>query len=289
VVLGSEGRLGIITRAAVRIRPLPEAESFHACFFRDWGTGAEAVREAAQAGLRLSMMRLSDSQETETTLALSGRERLVAWADRGLRVIGYSAQRCLLIYGVTGDRGMASEAHRHARSVFRRHGGLYAGRMIGEQWRKTRFTTPYLRNTLWDRGYALDTLESALPWTGLLPAAEAVKLSLRTALEASGEIGLVFAHLSHHYRDGAGFYITFMFPRSADPDRTLDTWKALKDAASVTILAHGGTITHQHAVGTEHAPYLHVEKGVLGMRLLDQAMRTFDPSGLLNPGKLLAR
>jgi alkyldihydroxyacetonephosphate synthase len=289
VVLGSEGRLGIITRAAIRIRPLPETESFHACFFRDWETGAEAVRQVAQAGIRLSMMRLSDSQETETTLALSGREHLITWADRGLRTLGYGSRRCLLIYGVTGDQRMASEGHRHARSALRSHGGLYSGKMIGEQWRKTRFTTPYLRNTLWERGYALDTLESAMPWAGLLPAAEAVKLSLRTTLEATGQAGLVFAHLSHHYRDGAGFYITFMFRRSPDPDETLNTWKQLKDGASRSILAHGGTITHQHAVGTDHAPYLQAEKGALGMQLLDQAARTFDPGGLLNPGKLLPR
>lgn len=287
IVLGSEGRLGIITRATVRIRPLPETESFHACFFRDWEAGAEAVRKIAQAGTRVSMMRLSDAQETETTLALSGRERLVEWADRGLRWMGYGGQRCLLIYGVTGERPLASQAHRHARSVLRRHGGLYAGTMIGEQWRKTRFTTPYLRNTLWDRGYALDTLESALPWANLLPAAEAVKQSLRTTLETSGESGLVFAHLSHHYRDGAGFYITFMFPCHADPDRTLDTWKRLKDGASRTVLAHGGTISHQHGVGIDHASYLQAEKGTLGMRLLDQAARTLDPGGLLNPGKLI--
>lgn len=287
LVLGSEGRLGVITRATVRVRPLPRRETFLAAFFPDWQSGAAAVRCTVQGGLRLSMMRLSDPQETETTLALAGRERLVAWANRGLRLLGFGASRCLLIYGVTGDDRPTAAAHRQARAVFRRYGGLYVGPMIGHQWRKTRFTTPYLRNTLWDLGYALDTLESALPWSALLPAAEAVRSSLRLALDQAGRPGLVFAHISHVYGDGAGFYVTFLFPRSSEPDETLTLWQQLKAAASQAIVDHRGTISHQHGVGVDHAPYLSAEKGAVGMEMLEAVRRRLDPEGLLNPGKLL--
>ena len=89
------------------------------------------------------------------------------------------------------------------------------------------------------------------------------------------------------YKDGAGIYVTYIYRRADDPDETLHRWQTLKGAASHVIVAHGGTISHQHGVGLDHAPYLSAEKGELGMQLLEAARRTFDPQGVLNPGKLL--
>ncbi len=287
LVLGSEGRLGIITRAVVRIRPLPERESFYGAFFHDWRSGVEAVRQIAQSGVLVSMLRLSDAHETETTLILSGKDRLVGWADRGLRALAYGAERCLLVYAVTGSRRVTSSARREAEAIIRRHGGLPTGSLIGRLWQRSRFLTPYLRNTLWDRGYAIDTLETALPWARLLPAAAALKDSFHNGLDSFGERVLAFAHLSHVYRDGASIYLTYLFRHSADPDETLERWRSLKDTASRLILAHGGTISHQHGVGTDHAAYLPGEKGALGIRALQDIVRSFDPQGVMNPGKLI--
>jgi alkyldihydroxyacetonephosphate synthase len=287
MILGSEGRLGIITRAMVRIRPLPEAESFHAIFFHDWESGVAAVRDIVQADVDVSMLRFNDAQETETTLALAGKERLVAWADRGLRWLRYGNARCLLIFGVTGERGNAQRAKSQAVSIARARGGLYTSTMIGSLWRKSRFLTPYLRNTLWEHGYALDTVETAVPWSRVMPLASAVKSAIRDGLGEMGERVLVFAHLSHVYRDGASVYTTFLFRRALDPGETLHRWQILKTAASRTIVAHGGTISHQHGVGLDHAPYLSAEKGAVGMTMLESARRALDPDGMLNPRKLL--
>lgn len=287
LVLGSEGRLGILTRAIIRIRPLPELERFYGAFFPDWSSGVEAVRQIAQFGILVSMLRLSDPQETETTLVLSGKDRLVRWADRGLSLLAYGPERCLLVYAVTGSRSATSRACREAESVIRRHGGLPTGSLIGRLWRRSRFLTPYLRNTLWDAGYAIDTLETALPWVRLPAATSALKTVLSSGLESAGERVLAFAHLSHVYRDGASIYLTFLFRRSHDPDDTLQRWKVLKDGASRLILEHGGTISHQHGIGTDHAAYLPKEKGPLGICALRHAIRSFDPEGLMNPGKLV--
>jgi len=287
IILGSEGRLGIITRATVRVRPTPEAESFHAVFFRIWESGVVAVREIAQAGIPVSMLRLSDAQETATTLMLSGRERLVGWADRGLRFAGYGSQRCLLVLGVTGTHSRTERALYATLDIARAHDGLGVGNAIGNIWRKSRFRAPYLRNTLWERGYALDTLETAVPWSVVLPAAESIKTAIRDGLAARGERVLVFAHLSHVYPDGASIYVTYLFRRAEDPDETLDRWRALKGAASRAIVAYGGTISHQHGIGIDHVPYLAAEKGEPGMAMLDSLRRALDPDGLLNPGKLM--
>jgi alkyldihydroxyacetonephosphate synthase len=286
--LGSEGRFGILTRAVLRVRPLPQMDVFFGIFFHDFERGYKAVRAMAQEDLPLSMLRLSDSLETEVTLALSGKGRMAAWASRGLAWLGYTARRCLSLFGATGNARTVRTARNQAYEVARDFGGLPVGSLVGEIWRKSRFRTPYLRNALWERGYALDTLESAFPWRSVLPALNATKQAILNTCTAGGEKALVFAHLSHVYRDGASLYLTYLFRRATDPQDTLRQWLAMKTAASQAILAHGGTISHQHGIGRDHAAYVEQEKGRLGKEILEAICETCDPQGILNPGVLVA-
>jgi alkyldihydroxyacetonephosphate synthase len=287
MVLGSEGRAGIIVRARVRVRPRPPVEQFHGVFFPTWEQGLEAVRSIAQEGIALSMVRLSNPLETETTLALSGKS-WIGPADKGLRLIGFGDRRCLLVFGVTGSAAHVRRARGEAVAVCRQHGGLFVGAVVGRTWEKSRFLTPYLRNTLWERGVAVDTLETALPWNNVAGAAVEIPASIRQALATHGEQALVTTHLSHVYRDGASLYITVLFRRAQDPDLLLERWQAAKRAASLTILRNGGTISHQHGVGLDHASYLPAEKGPLGMQAIRNVYAAFDPDGIMNPGKLFA-
>jgi alkyldihydroxyacetonephosphate synthase len=287
IILGSEGRLGIITHATVRVRPLPESEGFYGVFFHHWEEGVAAVRTIQQSGLQASMLRLSDPDETEANLVLSGKERLTHYARQGLSLLGYGPERCLLIYAVTGSHKSTRQNRRGIEAVCRAHGGLPTGATIGRIWEKSRFRTPYLRNTLWEKGIAIDTLETALPWAQIIPAAAAIKKSIYAAsAESEGNV-FVFAHLSHLYRDGASIYVTYLFRREEDPDKLLARWQKMKGAASGTIVAFSGTISHQHGVGVDHAAYLEAEKGQLGIEAIEAACQTFDPQGLLNPGKLI--
>lgn len=288
IILGSEGRFGILTQATVRIQRMPETESFQAAFFHDWETGSDALREIAQSGVPVSMLRLSNALETDTTLALSGKDALVLWAGRALGWIQYDDQRCLLIFGLTGSRNLTRYAYRQAARIIRAHGGLPTGTLIGRMWRKSRFLSPYLRNTLWEQGYALDTLETAMPWSGIPHCAHEVLASLRNGLAEIGERVLAFAHLSHVYNDGASLYVTYLYRRAEDPDETLRRWWILKSAASQVIVQRHGTISHQHGVGYDHAGYLDSEKGAPGMDILTALRDLLDPQGLLNPGKLLS-
>ncbi len=287
IVLGSEGHLGVITRATVRIRHLPELDRFYAAFFSDFEAGAAAVREATQAGMRVSMMRLSDAQETETTLVLAGRERLTHLADRGLRLLGYGPDRCLLIYGITGDRPSFTFTKHRMNALLRTHGAFPVDYVIGKMWGKSRFLTPYLRNTLWEKGFAIDTLETAVPWISVLPTAARLKETLKHGIAEEGERVLAFAHLSHTYRDGASVYVTYIFRRAEKPDETLRRWQTLKAKASQAVVTSGGTISHQHGVGVDHAPYLPSEKGKIGMALLQAMQKNLDPDTLFNPWNLL--
>ena len=285
-ILGSEGRMGIITRASLRVRPLPEREAFFGVFFSSWESGVSAVRALAQERIPISMARLSNPQETETTLELSGKTALAAWARRGLGWLGYGPRPCLLIFGVTGSQAAYKSALRQALDLLHEHGGLYTGQAAGKLWRKSRFLTPYLRNTLWEHGYAVDTLETAVPWRVVPATAQAILDGLEQGLQPQGEAVLAFCHLSHVYRDGASIYATYLFRRAASPQATLERWQALKAAGSQAIVAHGGTISHQHGVGLDHRAYLESEKGPHGMALLRGMAATLDPDGLFNPGKL---
>ncbi len=285
LVLGSEGRLGVITQAAVRVRPRPEAEEFHGVFFTTWDQGTSAVRSIAQQGIPVSMLRLSSPLETEVTLILSGKSWVNA-ADHALRMIGFGEARCLLIFGLTGKTGLVNRTRREAVSVCRRHGGLFVGKLVGHTWQKSRFLSPYLRNTLWECGVAVDTLETALSWKNLEAAARSIPQAMQSAQEAWNERVLIMSHLSHVYTDGVSLYITYLFRRKSDPEQLLSHWRSMKQAASSAIQRCGGTISHQHGIGEDHRSYLPAEKGKLGMEALQAAIRSFDPQGLMNPGKL---
>jgi alkyldihydroxyacetonephosphate synthase len=290
LVLGSEGRLGILTEATVRIRAVPEAEEFRAVFFPDFEDGQAAVREMMQARLPLSMLRLSTAVETETTLAMAGHADLIHWLKRLLTLRGIGEERCMLILGITGSRSSVQFGRNEALAVARRHRGVHVGTTFGKEWRKNRFRSPYLRNSLWEAGYALDTLETATQWSNISHMVGVIEAALRPALQDVGEQVLVFSHLSHTYPWGSNVYTTYLYriPANGDPEETLRRWQALKDAASQAIVTAGGTITHQHGVGTDHQRYLPGEKGLLGVAALHDLCSRFDPGGIMNPGKLVS-
>ncbi|MCU0486372.1 MAG: FAD-binding oxidoreductase [Anaerolineales bacterium] len=287
LVLGSEGRLGIITEATLRLTRVPDKEDFHAVFFPNFEHGMAAVRQVLAAGVSLCMLRLSTANETTTTLALAGHETLIGALEKLLAIRGLGSQKCMLLIGFCG-KGDLVQANRHvALDITGRHGGVHVGKTFGSQWHKNRFRTPYLRNTLWDMGYAIDTLETATDWSKVPEMLIAIEQSLYQSMQTFNERIHVFTHLSHLYPHGSSIYTTYIFRLAADPAETLQRWQSLKAAASQAILTHGGTISHQHGVGLDHRPYLPSEKGPLGMAALQAVVRQFDPSGIMNPGKLV--
>ena len=164
MVLGSEGRLGILTEACVRISPIPEREDFHAIFFPDFLHGIEAIKQILSAGLTLCMLRLSTANETSTTLALAGHENLIGALERLLAMRGLGDGKCMLLLGFSGKSIMVRTHRSEALNITSKLGGIHIGKTFGEQWHKNRFRTPYLRNTLWEAGYGVETLETAIDW-----------------------------------------------------------------------------------------------------------------------------
>ncbi len=286
-VLGSEGRLGLLTEVTVRVRTLPEVERFHAIFFPDWASGLRAVRELAQSGIALSMLRYANASETETQLAMvEGHQAALRWLARYLRLRGAGGGACMLLAGVTGSAAEARHAQSGLLGIAARERGVHAGTGIGRAWSRNRFRGPYLRNSLWDAGYAVETVETCVAWPRATEAMQALEAAGRQALGAEGERVLALTHLSHVYRQGCSVYSTFVFRSAGDPDANLERWRRLKAQASEAVLASGGTISHQHGVGTDHLPYLAREKGALGMDLIRAMAHELDPESMMNPGKL---
>lgn len=286
-VLGSEGRLGIITRATVRISPLPQAESFHAAFLPDQERAIDAVRQMAQSSVPLAMIRLSLTAETRTNLILAGHSKLVDLLNRWLYFRGIRDQKCMLIYGASGSGKKVRWALKQASEIIKQHRGVTVGARPGREWLKNRFRAPYMRNSLWEAGYAADTLETATTWDRVPKTVEAIEKTLRHGLSDIGEKVHVFTHLSHVYPYGSSIYTTYLYRVAADPSETTQRWKGLKSAASAAIVRLGGTISHQHGVGLDHLPYLEAEKGSLGMKMIRALCSALDPEGIMNPGKLL--
>jgi alkyldihydroxyacetonephosphate synthase len=287
LVLGSEGRFGIVTDAVLRVVPKPRVEAIPAWFLGEWPRAVEAVREIARARLPLAMVRLSMPIETATTLALAGESRSLRALRGYLRFRRIGPEPCLLLIAASGDERLVELAVREAGAIVRRHGGSGVGGGPGRQWLRYRYRAPDLRDALWELGYAVDTLETAVDWADLPNLAADLGRTLRHGLDERGERVHAFSHLSHVYPSGSSLYATYIFRIAVDPDETLDRWHALKTAASDAIVRHGGTISHQHGVGRDHRPWLATEKGELGLDMIESVRRRLDPEGLMNPGVLL--
>ncbi len=289
LLLGSEGRFGVLTHATVRVQPRPEIRHVEALLLPSWEEGLEAIRELTQNRLPLLLLRLSDEPETEVALRAGLADHaFVAPLLRGwIRLRGIRGSGCLLLCGAAGSTGETEACLDRAAAIVRRHGAVALGRRPGRRWLEDRFRHPYLRDSLLDQGIATDTLETAAPWSYLPSLAQRVRKALESALQEDEETTSVLCHLSHPYQDGASLYFTFFFRCPTDVDEALSRWARLKRRATEALLEAGGTLTHHHGVGRWHAPWLEQEIGSTGCRLLAAAAQAVDPEDILNPQVLL--
>src|SRR5262249_17909857 len=158
------------------------------------------------------------------------------------------------------------------------HGAFPLGRHIGDSWKKERFYVPYIRDWLLDHSILIDTLETATLWSQLPQLYARLKLTLQKSLSSSAGGSVILAHLSHAYPEGASLYFTFL-AKQAD-GRELEQWQTVKEAACKCILENGGTLSHHHGIGKDHAPWLQQELGETAFAALRGLKQTLDPSGI---------
>lgn len=289
VVLGSEGTLGVIVEATLRIRRRPALQDIRGMLFRDFAAGMRTIRAWLAAGLPLTMMRLSDAHETELSLLLRRDPARRFDAAEALlsatQALGYGAQRTLMLFGLEGDeRTTLSAQMLKAQAIAVAQGGLPLGKAPGEHWKKDRFRNPYLRDLLLDHGAAIDTMETAFEWSQLERGHRHVIEALERATAEHAGGGIAMAHVSHSYADGACVYFVVLYPLASSD--ALGQWQRIKRAATDAIVEAGGALSHHHGVGTDHAPWLEHEHGALGLSALRALKGAFDPQGIMNPGKL---
>jgi alkyldihydroxyacetonephosphate synthase len=283
-LVGSEGVLGVITEATLEVRPAPEERRYEGWMFKGFEEGAEAFRKLEQGGVVPDVARLSDENETRLSLALAGEGSLTRRAGLGyVRLRGYEGG-CIVVLGFEGDRTGVARRAALAGRLLRREGGLSLGSGPGRAWERGRYEGPYLRDALLDHGVMAETLETAHEWSRLMDLYHGVRGAIANALQARGTPGLVMCHVSHLYPSGASLYFTFLARQERGSE--LDQWRAVKVAASDAIAGAGGTITHHHAIGRDHAPWMQAEIGELGLATIESVKKRVDPEGIMNPGKL---
>ena len=285
LVLGSEGILGVITDVTVRVRPAPARRLYEAWMAPGFMEGTEIVRALAQDEALPDLIRVSDETETRVNLALAGIGGLAKRALERYLALRRRLNGALLIVGYEGEGESISRRRSIASRALRAGGAVPLGKAPGRAWEHGRYSGPYLRDELLDRGVFVETLETSHTWSRYEELYRAVGDAISGALEAGGTPGLVMCHLSHAYPDGASLYYTFMAPQREG--RELEQWAETKRAACEAIVSHGGTVTHHHAVGRDHAPYMPMEVGELGLEALRAVKERLDPAGIMNPGKLL--
>ena len=284
LAVGSEGVLGVICEATLRVRPLPAEQRYEGWSFRSFAEGCEAFRVMEQADASPDVARLSDENESRLGLALADPGgAAVTLARRYLRARGHE-DGCVAIVGFEGVPGEVERRRQRSAALLRAGGGVALGRRPGDAWRRTRYAGPYLRDTLLDREVMAETLETATTWSNLERLYGAVAEALRSTLAGRGTPAFVLCHVSHLYPSGASLYFTFLARQEAD---AMAQWQAAKSAASDAIVTAGGTITHHHAIGRDHARWMTAEVGEMGLELIRAAKERLDPEGIMNPGKLL--
>lgn len=274
IVMGSEGAFGIATRVRVHVHPIPQVKRYEAFVFPSFGAGADALRAVEQQGTGPTVIRLSDEIESAINLTSSDAIGEKSQAPQG----------CLCITVFEGTYEHAESRHKETRDLLLASGGTSVGEGPARKWEEGRFGAPVLRDSLLDAGALCETLETATDWANAPRLKKAVGDALATSLNESGTMALVMCHISHVYATGCSLYFTIVAGQDEQP---LAQWRAAKQAVSKAIEANGGTITHHHAVGTDHMPYMTDEIEPLGVEILRGIKRTLDPAGILNPGKLI--
>lgn len=272
LLLGSEGTLGVVTEAWVRVRRKPSHRAGRAVRFADFAAGGQAVRALAQSGLHPENCRLIDAREAALTFAGDGSAALL--------VLGFESAH----EPVDGRLASALALCREAGGTWEEQAEGSRGGAVGS-WREAFLRAPYVRDVLVTAGVLSETFETAITWDRFDAFVAAVRGATEEKVRELCGAGTVTCRLTHAYPDGAAPYFTVVAPVRRGEE--VATWDAVKQVAGEAILAAGGTITHHHAVGRDHRPWYDRQRPEPFAAALAGAKAAVDPAGILNPGVLL--
>lgn len=292
MVLGSEGRLGVITEATIHVHRIPEERTILGYLLPDWSRALQTMRALSEAEISPSVTRVSDARETQFSFATRKKQSLLDKVVSAAmqRFLGHKgidpSQMCLAFVGYEGSEGHVKGQQKQVAAIVKAHGGVPIGASPGALYDAKKFDTPYIRDFLLDRGSVADVSETSAPWSALEPLYDHTVAAAQSAFDDVGVQGYLMCHLSHSYHAGACLYFTFAFaPSSSRPP--LEQYDRVKGAIQQSFVDHGATVSHHHAVGTEHATWLAQDLSEPGVDLIRALLDGVDPGHNLNPGKIV--
>ena len=292
MVLGSEGRLGVITEVSAQVHRIPEQRLILGYLFPSFEAGVAAMQEISTSDASPSITRVSDANETRFSFSTRKKSKGISVSSlvsKGLMKVlarrGWDLDAvCLSFVGYEGGPDHVSRQKAIVKKIIASHGGIVLGRGPGELYDQKKFDTPYIRDFLLDRGAAADVSETGAPWSRLIPLYDNVTAAARKSFAQLGVQGFIMCHLSHSYHSGACLYFTFAFKH--DGREPLVQYDVVKSAVQQAFVDSHGTLSHHHGVGTEHAPWLADDISPAGVAMTEALFAGVDPGHNLNPGKI---
>ncbi|SHJ10034.1 alkyldihydroxyacetonephosphate synthase [Tessaracoccus bendigoensis DSM 12906] len=291
MVLGSEGRLGIITSAWVNVHRLPEVRELQAYFFPTYEAGLKACEEIVTSDATVMMARVSDPLETQYIMANGKKSgRVSSLANKAIQKLmlqkGWDLEKIALSFvGFEGSANHVRYEKGLVAKVVKNNGGLGVGKGPGTLYDQKKYDTPYIRDFMLDRGLICDVSDTSTPWAYAAEIHTLILDRFAKAMDDLGVRGLVFCHLSHSYHSGACQYFTFAI--ADDSDNQEATYDVAKRVIQQSFVDFHGTVSHHHGVGEEHSPWMEEDISPAGVYIQRKLFEGIDPGNNLNPGKIV--
>lgn len=290
ICIGSEGTLGVITEATMRVHRRPERRVVCGYLFPEFEGGIEAIHECVRRECAPAMVRLNDPDKT--ALSFSFRPPASRFSDAAskvfktyLRAKGFALpQACLMLTAFEGPQAATARQIREVQAIYRRHGAVRMGRGAGASFESSKYDFPHIRDFLLDRDVTTDVSETSTVWSNILPLYRNTMSALRSSILESGVHPWTGCHISHSYQTGSSVYFTFGFRQQSGNE--MEQYLSAKRAAQQSFIDSGATLSHHHAVGTEHLPWLAADISPIGIRAVAAIKLGLDPGNVMNPGRL---
>jgi alkyldihydroxyacetonephosphate synthase len=289
--IGSEGTMGVITEATMRVHTVPESRQVRGYLFPEFESGIEAMFQCVSQECMPAMVRLNDPDKTALSLAFrppaSGLTKIAGSLFKTyLRTKGFAQPRaCLMLVVFEGSSRAVSRRLHQAEAIYQKCGAVGLGVGAGKSFEATKYDFPHIRDFLLDRDVTTDVSETATVWSNIPRLYQDTTAALRTEISKSGVRPWAGCHISHTYPCGASLYFTFGFRQQRG--REMEQYLQVKRAVQQSFIDNGATLSHHHAVGTEHLPWLAADISPVGVKAVSAIKRGLDPANIMNPGRLL--
>jgi alkyldihydroxyacetonephosphate synthase len=288
--IGSEGTLGVITEATMRVHLRPESRIVPGYLFPEFEAGVEAMHACVRQECMPAMVRLNDPDKTALSMAFRPPASPLSEATsklfkRYLRARGFDLPRaCLMLTAFEGTRRGVARQLREVQRIYGKYGAVSLGASAGKSFESAKYDFPHIRDFLLDRDVTTDVSETSTVWNNIIPLYRETIAVLHGAIQESSVQPWTGCHISHTYQCGASVYFTFGFKQQ--PGHEMEQYLRVKRGIQQSFIDHGATLSHHHAVGTEHLPWLVADISSLGIQAVAAIKQGLDPGNILNPGRL---